>query len=263
MGSNKWTSIEEIAIKDRILDQGPRSLFFVMLDQRDTPPTWLPETTIRLNYAQFGDSLVGAIKLRVVELGSELIAETALDRAKRAESAATTRQERENQLARNAAKAIPEEWRTLCHQLQEKLSAIRPVLPSAQLDHFSHNEEFLIRTSLVSSLLHLSFSFPASGSFILVRLNIGRMIPLGGGHGRMMHVPGEEPDCVSKVKYSIDYNEVLSWCWCSEIPRDPLLDAASLSERLIKETIALHEDVETGKIIRRRKTRGRPPSVWG
>src|SRR5438046_2362851 len=82
-GKTPWTRVEETAIKEHALNEGWKSVLFVMLDERSTPPRWLPETLIRLNYRQFGPALVGAIKMRAAELGSELKTETAVEKAKR------------------------------------------------------------------------------------------------------------------------------------------------------------------------------------
>lgn len=76
-GKTPWTVVEELAIKDRVFRGGWDSLLFVTLDDRSTPPVWLPLTHLRLNYASYSDDLIGAIKMRAQELGSALKIETA------------------------------------------------------------------------------------------------------------------------------------------------------------------------------------------
>ena len=82
-GETPWTRIEQQAITDRFLKEGPDFLFFIMVDSKSNPPPWLPENRIRFNLEDFGiDQAVGAIKLRVNELGGsfrkESIAEIAI-----------------------------------------------------------------------------------------------------------------------------------------------------------------------------------------
>jgi hypothetical protein len=83
-GKSKWTRVEEGAITDRFIDEGWQWLLFVSLDSKSTPPKWLPETKIRLNYEDYGlEQCIGAIKARVVELGATIHHESAIDYAKR------------------------------------------------------------------------------------------------------------------------------------------------------------------------------------
>src|ERR1022692_3290790 len=97
-GKTPWTGIEELAIRERMFEGGWKSLLFVMMDQRGTYPPWLPETHIRLNYNKFASDLIGAIKLRAVELGGELKVETAVGKAQRMNVIAQANAERQGKL---------------------------------------------------------------------------------------------------------------------------------------------------------------------
>jgi hypothetical protein len=81
-GKTPWTRVEETAIKDGCLSYGWHRLFFIMLDKESSPPVWLPQTHVRLNFADFGlEQAVGAIKARVQEQGGVVSPVTALKRA--------------------------------------------------------------------------------------------------------------------------------------------------------------------------------------
>jgi hypothetical protein len=82
-GETPWTRVEETAIKESCLALGYRRLFFAFLDHTASYPTWLPDTYVRFNYAEYGlEQAVGAIKARVQELGGQ---NTPLTAARRAE----------------------------------------------------------------------------------------------------------------------------------------------------------------------------------
>jgi hypothetical protein len=120
MGKTWWTAIEELAIKERMFEGNWQSLLFVTLDARSTLPAWLPQTHIRLDYQRFGDALARAIKLKAVEAGSELQAETALGKAQRTVSFAAARRDRAGKLAYLTPEVIAEEWKKLYALLADK-----------------------------------------------------------------------------------------------------------------------------------------------
>jgi hypothetical protein len=69
-GETNWTRVEQTAITDRCLKQGWTSLLFVVLDKSSRLPKWLPETYVRFSLETYGvEQAVGAIKLRVQEMG--------------------------------------------------------------------------------------------------------------------------------------------------------------------------------------------------
>lgn len=91
-----FTRVEQQAITDRFLEDGWDFLLFVMLNDSDQPPKWLPKSEIRLSFQQYGlDQLLGAIKVRAQKLGSRVRSETTVDRAKRFEAESRARADRE------------------------------------------------------------------------------------------------------------------------------------------------------------------------
>jgi hypothetical protein len=238
---------------------GWESLLFVMLNEQSTPPAWLPKSHIRLNYTRFCDDLVGAIKYRAVELGSKLVTETAVEKAKRVESIAAIRRERSRKLTYADADSIAAEWQSLCHLLDEKLAEIQLVLSTAKLESDKDADGYLIRTTLAGLNLRLRLSAPASESEIAVFASVGHLI-LPKEHNRM-YVPGYEPDCISTHEFRFDYNAALGWCWrlkASEDSEHKLFTTAALSELVMKQIVELHEQVESGKVVRRRRSQAHP-----
>jgi hypothetical protein len=123
-GKTPWTAVEELAIKERMFNGGWKHLLFVMLDKQSPYPAWLPETHIRLDYTRFANELVGAIKLRALELGSELKIETALVKAQRMEAVEHARADRRQKLMYESGSAILVEWERLVRLVDGKVAEI-------------------------------------------------------------------------------------------------------------------------------------------
>jgi hypothetical protein len=69
-GKTPWTGVEEVAVKESCLATSFRSIFFFVIEPTSEIPTWLPETHVRFNFADFTlDQAIGAIKARVQERG--------------------------------------------------------------------------------------------------------------------------------------------------------------------------------------------------
>jgi hypothetical protein len=253
-GDTRWTRVEEMAIKDRAFNGGWKSLLFVILDDTSTPPSWLPETHIRLHYAHYGDALIGAIKMRAEELGSILKDETAIEKAKRTQSRESARAERNRLLVNEGASAVKTECEGLRHQLDQKIGEIQPYLTTIRLEHGADSREYVLRTERVSLNFYLYETFPVTESRLVVKEFDGPLI-LPKDRGRRASIPGEEPRAISETKFNFDYHEAHGWCWRPHNKREQLLTTAGLSEHLIKRILELHDEFETGKKVRRRRTR--------
>lgn len=81
-GETPWTRVERTAIEELALEHGWERLMFVRLKSDEPVPKWVPKPHLYLNYATFVMSdLVGAIKLRLLELGVETRPVTPAERA--------------------------------------------------------------------------------------------------------------------------------------------------------------------------------------
>jgi hypothetical protein len=91
-GKTPWTRVEETAIKEACLQHGWERLFFMVLNQKDKIPVWLPTNHVRFNYADYGlEQAVGAIKARVQDNGGQNRPLTALKRAELLQAAESFR----------------------------------------------------------------------------------------------------------------------------------------------------------------------------
>jgi hypothetical protein len=250
-GKTDWTAIEERAISERGLRHGWDSILFVNLDGSKTPG-WLPETRLWLNFERFGHLLAGAIKFRALELGSKLVPETALDRAKRLESVATTRRNRETKLTYLSVEAATAEWNSFCIELNQQLAAIQTTYRSAQIAYEGDGQCFVLKTRLCGTQMLLRAGAPPSESRIFGICSVGPLLlPSQFGH---MFIPGEEAQEHSRFEFQIDYSASLGFCWRALDGKEALKSTAELADLLIKRTLQLHEDVESGKVRRHKKT---------
>lgn len=88
--------MEQTAITDRSLKQGWASLLFIVLDKDSQLPKWLPETHVRFSLETYGvEQAIGAIKLRVQEVGGVVERPSAVTIAKRLKEEATLRSDQE------------------------------------------------------------------------------------------------------------------------------------------------------------------------
>jgi hypothetical protein len=95
-GETPWTGVEMHAITDRCLREKFRPLVFVQLDKNSSTPDWLPDTHIRCILAHYGiEQLVGAIKVRVRELGGVIKPRDAMSEANRVHREAEYLKDRE------------------------------------------------------------------------------------------------------------------------------------------------------------------------
>jgi hypothetical protein len=256
-GKTPWTAVEELAIKDRVFSGGWKHLLFVMLDKQSTYPAWLPETHVRLDYSRFANELVGAIRLRALDVGSELKRETALVKAQRMEAMERERADRIQKLSYEARTALPSEWENLCRLLDGKVAEIKTHFTVENGSHVEHDgRSHVIRTSLASLRLCLRPEFARSESKIVVEEYIGRLrLP----DEPMPHVFFHGPQRISECTYFFDYDTKFGWCWRSNTE---LLDTDSLAETLLKQMLYFHEKVESGKVVRREMEGRRSRSQW-
>lgn len=257
-GKTKWTAVEEMAIKERVFDGGWDSLLFVMLDDKSTRPGWLPNTHIRLNYESYGNSLIGAIKMRAQELGSSLKVETATERARRAQSSELLRAERDRLLAEQGSAAVRKQHEALRNELDDRIADIQKELTSIKLETGADGHEYVIRTGEVSLNFYLYPTSPITESRVVVQEFNAPLILLQD-RARRMYVHGEEPKVISKREFHFDYEHTLGWCWRDRShgkSEESLLTTDRLAEHLIKRVFELHEKFRSGHKVRYRETGG-------
>lgn len=83
-GIKGYTMIEENAIKQRILDEGLDFVIYVPIGKTKQGPKYYPSSRLWFNYERFGaEGLMLVIEQKIVELGGEQIAISAIEKAKK------------------------------------------------------------------------------------------------------------------------------------------------------------------------------------
>lgn len=255
-GKTPWTRIEELAIKERIFAGGWQALLFVMLDRHSTFPDWLPEIYIRLDYENFPNDLAGAIRLRALESGSSLTADTAIEKAKRIHADAQARAERNVKLSQGASAAAPLEWEALRHAIDAKVTEIKQ---SVALQQGSDATTYTVRSSLASLVITIT-PYYSQESTLHVQVYAGRQhLP---EEQRLYYMPGEGPNRIGELFFYFDYNAAYGWCWRAKAREEKLFSTEALSDFLVQQLLDAHTRVEGGKTARSPGRHRVLPTEW-
>lgn len=257
-GQTKWTGVEQNAIKDRAFDSSDWDfLLWVTLDQSPIP-SWSQQTKIRLDYAKYGQDLIGAIKLRVQEAGGRLKIETALDKAHRIRASEQAKQERKYKLSSESSVAFPNEW----NRLRERVAVLADeIAGSVDLEYAHRDEIFNLRTNAASISFVRSGPHPFGREFFVKAATYIGRLGLPGQQGQPFYLDGG-PQKISEVVFHFDFNAGYGWCWRSDEGKERLLTTDVLADFLMQMLLQAHQDVESGKLQRRRVSRTRAASQW-
>jgi|GEM_PF-1420460 len=216
-GKTPWTRIEEGAITDRFLKEGWDWLLFVMLNSNSTPPPWLPETRIRLNFPDYGiEQTVGAIKARTQERGSRFHKEDAIQRARRLERQKEVRAERKKlfgsieglNAVKSKASEIYSEIVRLANEINNSTKDIKLSVG------WTHDSAVLTNGHVsITVYFHSKYSNILEDSSLIIREMNGRvLLPQERGQYMLLANPKE----ISVQKFDPDITSDKGWCWRSQ-----------------------------------------------
>jgi hypothetical protein len=124
-GKTPWTRVEQTAIQESCLKFGWDRLFFIVLNQSDVLPVWLPQIRVRYNFADFGlEQAVGAIKARVQDQGGKTMPLTALKSAEIYQANELFRQDKLRMNSEAGIRAIGDSVAELFQHIQQKCAEI-------------------------------------------------------------------------------------------------------------------------------------------
>lgn len=242
-GTTPFTRVEQQAITDRFLNDGWDFLLFVMLNDSDQPPKWLPQSGIRLSFQQYGfEQLIGAVKVRAEKLGSIIKSETALDRAKRFEDASRARADREKLLNSEGSQAMRQQWDSVIASLSAKTSEANQNL-SFKIAFGNGPYGFVVRAKNVSLSLSSDPAHPTTNSRIILQEWKGALNLTTDG----FFSPFRQPKRIAENSFYFDYQPAYGWCWHSAASTD-YYNAAGLAEEVLKRLLNLQDRFERGEI---------------
>ncbi len=210
-GQTPWTRVESTAIEERLLREGFDFLAFVKLDAKATPPKWLPEMYIWLDFELYGlGGVVGAITYRAQQQGAAPKRETALDHAKRRVSEATLRSDREDRLQREGLAAFGVEVSSCLDFVLNKLDEIKREFPTICATYGRSPSDLTIRGKGTSLLIERYQTNPITDSRLVVREFLSGLVTQVDPPGTEFH---PRPREVGATFYYFDYQHTLGWCW--------------------------------------------------
>ena len=246
-GKTPWTRVEETAIKEGCLDRGWSQLFFVMLEEHETLPVWLPSTHIRFSLASYGiDQASGAIKARVQECGGEIAPITALSRA-RLLQAETDRLAKKDELFES------ESW--IRGKLRQAIDELFDSIISLA-NQIATEYSIPIRSGKTSKICSLTdrrvglriiwiqqYSNVA-GYFQILEYHNGISLP----NDRLVYVAGGDPPIMQTVEVIPELTAGYDLCWISKERPSEQLSTKKLADAIIQMFLRLAEDANSGAI---------------
>ena len=210
-GKTPWTRVEQEAITDRFLKEGPDFLFVIMMDE-SAPPPWLPEKLIRFSLKDFGViQAIGAIKARALEKGSKIVRPNAAFLAQRSQERAKFSQQRATLLSSEAGvRAAQAEARALVLLLRERASAALAAAPELEAKVGATAEAFGIKTpgvALVCSYHNNYVNVLEHASLVVREIRGGILLP--GEQGHYWRAPME----LGVRELVPEFSPELGWCW--------------------------------------------------
>ena len=214
-GTTPWTRVEQTAITDRALQEGWNFLLFVTLDKTSTLPKWLPETRLRLSLPDYGiEQAVGAIKVRLQELGGTFREQDAVQRAQAAASRVDRHKEAQQTLISQGWEAAGDEIQTVIAEVARLTEKIQGDAPSLAFKFGCERGSCVLTTGPASLSIRGYRTAPAASECrVVAQFFLGRLL-LPAERGRCM-APAQ-PKERKKLEFYFDFQPGVRWCWKSD-----------------------------------------------
>jgi hypothetical protein len=248
-GHTSWTRVEQEAITDRFLKEGPDFLFVVMMDD-SLPPPWLPEKLIRFSLKDFGaQQAIGAIKARALERGSKVHQPSGAFLAQRSQERAEFAKKRALLLrTEEGVQAASREASTLVQFVSKKVEDLMKATPNVNLEYGAMEDWFVLKNRDVA--IHCSYQNRIVNVLDEARLMIREMrgnVLLPGQQGHYLVKPHE----LSRTVLKPDVTRDQGWCWKSTT--DVLKTSEQVADACIEQFFVLMDRHSAGEF---------PPLSW-
>lgn len=248
-GKTPWTRIEEGAITDRFLKEGWNWLLFIMLDSKSSPPPWLPETRIRFNLEDYGiEQAVGAIKVRLQEIGSQIQKETAAKRAKIVESQIVFRKEKERQFSSiEGVKAFEKEFNNIQKEIARIVDEISKDIKGINIQCGSELYHCVITSGSISIAVNWRPRYANdlhNSPLRIIEFN-GRLL-LPQERGRFM--TPFEPKKLDSYDFEPDITSDMKCCWRAKFRDKRYFSSSEVADFTLKALLNLIDRSDKGEI---------------
>jgi hypothetical protein len=230
MGKQKWTKIEETAIRNRGYEHGYDFVLLIPTCTPVIPPRWLPKSRLWLDLDRWGiESAASVIAVRVQEFGGELKEETLAEKMERIEKERMQRQE--NQALLNSQEGLE-----LGLKEVEALS-VRIQLQIAEIKNKASRLNVIVRQNrhnlvdVLSYGYYLSFQFSSiyfnslEDSFLYAVLYKGSADEFGNDQ----YLNGKKLQLLAMTKYRFEIDILNGYGWLDDKTKK-FISSAKLGE---------------------------------
>lgn len=252
-GKTPWTGVEEVAIKESCLATSFRSIFFFVIKPTSEIPTWLPETHVRFNFADFTlDRAIGAIKARVQERGGHFKPMTPARKVALLQAEDEYQRDRRQISSQDGMQNIQQNVELLFAEIGSQLDDVNTD-SHLHIEHqikvrFGDMEQYCllgIQRLGMSILWFQRYSNMLDDAGLIVReLNENAIIPPG-------HMRLQQPDVLREEKYLPDISRVRTYVWRPTKGKEEMITSKDLATKLILQFLDLVERDRAGKVKRK------------
>jgi len=233
-GKTEWTSTEEKAIIDFGLKNHWKGILLVNLDGSKTPE-WYPNSEIYLDYERYGfDGLIGIIRLRAEERGSQTRTITAVDRAQILEIKRNLQNKKKEiiesekgvKLALNEVNSLFEEIDRICNNIKSETTV--------NFEFKREDENNYILNGYKQSDEEGSLGFQVKVEWYKKygnSLNESKLTLLKVDLGKIIY--REQPKIKEKVLFDFDLNNSMKPVWRNN-HNNKLISTSELAEEIVK-----------------------------
>ena len=233
-GQTPWTRVEQHAVEERFLKEGPEFLFFMMLDKTSTPPPWLHEHLMRFSLPEYSiEQAIGAIKFRLQEIGAKFHKESIVERAARTEELARFNEEtrilwKTSEGVIQATKAAE----ALVDQIEKTFRELVETVPGLRLEVGREHTHIVARTATkqsvevawVNNVINV-----LDDAYLGIWVFQSRII-LPGEKNR--YYPGGPPKSSQEHRFQPERVRGLDWCW--KAGDDSIKTSTELAEYVVR-----------------------------
>lgn len=252
-GHTPWTGVEEIAIKESCLATSFKSIFFFVIEPTTEIPTWLPETHVRFNYADFTiEEAVGAIKARVQERGGHFKPMTPSRKVALLEVEEKYQRDRRQISSDEGMRKIYENVQLLFDELIKQVETINAI-GHLNIEHQTKlcfgeiSQTCLLGTrELGMSIVWFQrYSNTLDSNTALFVREFSESLIIPPGYMRI-----RQPNMLKEDKYDPDISRAREYVWKPREGKGELISSRDLAEKLILQFLDLVERDLAGKVAR-------------
>jgi hypothetical protein len=252
-GNTPWTAVEAAAIKDSCLATAYRSIFFFVIEPTSDLPTWLPESHVRFNYADFNlEQAVGAIKARVQERGGHYKLLTPARKAELLRLEEEFRHDKNKLSSSDGIAKIQDNVKELFEEIRKQSEEVNSaghfnIQCSIRLEPGNQQQICTLGEYRVGmSIIWLQrYGNTLDDSALIVReFNQNLIIPPG-------HIHIQQPQMIWEAKYAPDLSRARENGWQMKQEREAFTSTKDLASKCVIQFLDLVERDRTGKVKRK------------